>query len=1020
METSSSTKGWLRRSKKSGEKPSVVPKKSSLPLKPEDDEEIHILLIEKEELEKNLKILKDKLDSALLDSNAKDSLAKNHGKTAEEATEGRERAEARVRSLKHELKEALQQKASGEERITQLDAALKECMQQLRFVRDDQEKRIHDAVTRASLEFDESQMILEQKLADTGKRLTKLGVENTQLNQTLIAKEKLIRELNNQKAQVESDLKALAVSLDFTEKDNASLKYEVRVLEKELEIRNEEREFSRRTADAMHKQHLESVKKIAKLESECQRLRLLVRKRLPGPAAVAKMRSEAEIVGRDSVETNRRRSFSGSTLTMDDSADQKSHTAANKSINLLTEQFNDVKEENKILREALSIKESELQSSRSMFARAASRLSHADSQMYDSPKMRTSSLYSHDISLSSVSEFGSDDKISSAGSISEWEHSRYDKHGGLLSSKTFGGSDMDLMNDFVEMERLAIISVDKQQPESPQVSSNSSSAASGLLKGDVKGPVTGMEIVPVLDSGSRKSNEQVKPNDSASGKDWLQEILSLVLEQNQVTQRKPDDIVEEIRAALQNAEKTSPLKNADANSVNKACKSINKADTMEETGATTDIDVALEGVSKHELHSDMGKSVSKIIELLEGITMQNPAYSCTESLSRKDANSFPYKHTEMTSGYTVRVFQWKTSELSVVLQQVVHTCYDMLSGKCNVNKFAQELTSALDWIMNHCFSLQDVSSMKEAIKKHLDWDSRSEGEAEVGFIGNQNYVEKNEVQISTQDEDKKFQGGMADMLSTKNSLEARFMSATVKRESLTIQGHESEKTSVSLLSELDYVEGSRSTIEAHKVVKDDLDTQLAMAKAELNEARQKLSSLEVELEKRNSCCEELEDTCVDLQLQLESAADNSEGHSEEKQLRTKLEGKEASDKLAECEETTQKMGKQVTAVASAKEGGGTLENGILKADKANAGDGTGKGKLRNQRSSLLDRMIAEDNGKSAVTERMVSSLSRSRRHKDDGFTVNSSSLAVVAGRKRGVGGLWKKLVMKKKKKSVTP
>jgi hypothetical protein len=64
------------------------------------------------------------------------------------------------------------------------------------------------------------------------------------------------------------------------EKENANLKYEVHVLNKE--IRNEEREYERKAADIAAKQHLESVKKIAKLEEECNRLRVLIRKKLPG------------------------------------------------------------------------------------------------------------------------------------------------------------------------------------------------------------------------------------------------------------------------------------------------------------------------------------------------------------------------------------------------------------------------------------------------------------------------------------------------------------------------------------------------------------------------------------------------------------------------------------------------------------------------------------------------------------------------------------------------------------------
>lgn len=49
---------------------------------------IQILLAEKEELEKELKTLKDKLSSALSEFNTKDELVRNHAKMAQEAIKG--------------------------------------------------------------------------------------------------------------------------------------------------------------------------------------------------------------------------------------------------------------------------------------------------------------------------------------------------------------------------------------------------------------------------------------------------------------------------------------------------------------------------------------------------------------------------------------------------------------------------------------------------------------------------------------------------------------------------------------------------------------------------------------------------------------------------------------------------------------------------------------------------------------------------------------------------------------------
>ncbi|GKE78937.1 hypothetical protein Tco_1545057, partial [Tanacetum coccineum] len=78
------------------------------------------------ELRRNLKISDEKLSAALAEINAKDEIAKKQTKI------GREAIQARTRKG--------------------YAASLKECMLQLRFVRKEQEKKIHDAVTKTSTE----------------------------------------------------------------------------------------------------------------------------------------------------------------------------------------------------------------------------------------------------------------------------------------------------------------------------------------------------------------------------------------------------------------------------------------------------------------------------------------------------------------------------------------------------------------------------------------------------------------------------------------------------------------------------------------------------------------------------------------------------------------------------------------------------------------------------------------------------------------------------------------------------
>lgn len=706
--------------------------------------------------------------------------------------------------LKQEIGEVKRQRVAGEERITQLDMALKECMQQLRFIRDEQERRIHDAVVKTSGEFEKARVVLEEKLADTERRLSKLGVENTQLSKALLAKEKLIQDVNEQRTRAEVDFKALMIRLESTEKENTSLKYEVRVIEKELEIRNEEREFNRRTADLAHKQHLESVKKIAKLESECQRLRILVRKRLPGPAALAKMKNEVEVLGRDRVETRRRNSIPSPSGSVDLAMDNFPNTPS-KRLNYLVEKLYALEEENKSLKDILSKKTSQI----------------------DIESERNMHL-PYELSVASMSDMSSDDKVSCAESlasalISDMEHFKNGKRMGTLLQKTVGASDIDLMDDFVEMEKLAIVSVDKPFG-SPHLAS-----------------VEGSEIVDALENGS------VSVHSDVSGYGcW----------------KYPDKL---------------PL--------------------MDSALGMVGDGTSFEKKKHREVHSNLNKSMRKIIELVEGISLPSLDYGASE----KDGSYFANKDSETTSDYMVRVFQWKTSELRAVLQQFICSCNDFLIGEADFENFAEELTLCLDWVINHCFSLQDVSSMRETIKKHFDWDeSHSESEVEVRTPSQFSEADKlralkerllhlprndckiEDTQCNLRLEDEKLVDKLPNMEAANPDLEGRLQLEVGKSESLMIQLQESEETRKGLQRDLETLKGSNGMIENqidhhklateidhHNSVNADLDKQPKDARAELNKAHQRFASPETEAENKSDCREELETTCVDPQFQLE-------------------------------------------------------------------------------------------------------------------------------------------------------
>ncbi|KAJ9562311.1 hypothetical protein OSB04_007471 [Centaurea solstitialis] len=838
-------KSWLWK-KKSIEKTMIAADKVNRG----NEDELQGILAYEAELERNLNVSNENLSAALAEIKAKDDIAKKQTNIAREAIQGWEKAEAEVLALKQELEKTTQQTVASEERLHGLDAALKECMQQLRFVREEQEKRIHDAVMKTSREYEKARIQIEEKLSDSNKRLSKLSSENTQLTKAILVKEKTIDELHAARCQVDSDLSAVMSRLEATQRDNASLSYEVRVLEKELEIRNEERDFNRRTAEVAHKQHLESVKKIAKLETEAQRLRLLVRKRLPGPAALAKMKNEVEMLGKDRTETTRRRSNPFPVASMDSSFD-----TSGKQINFLTEQLCALEEENRVLKEFVNRKTNE--SSKIQFSIPAS-----------------------------SSDIGSDEKASMAES---W----------APSCRTVGASDIGLMDDFVEMEKLAIVSVDK--------------------------PFTTTNLV------------------SENHSDWLENILKVISDHSRITQRHSSDILADITAAL--------TQNSDGN------QALEKP--LDETPLTKP--------SNGVFDSDMNRAMERLIELIEGIRLYG-----------KEDSSSPYKTSETPTGYTVRVLQWKTSELGVVLETFLQSCTNLLNGKAEMECFAKELTLTLEWIVNHCFSLQDVSSMRNEMDKHFDWDeTRSESEVRISETD----------KLRSSEESKKLKDDLDVMESAKLDLERKLESEIFKSESLVVRLQESERTIEDLQREVESLRQQKDMIEDRIEVemkgKEDLDEQLIKAIGEYNEVRELSTSIDQEQHDHDSCSSEgpearnldeyvLPESMTEEGIQNSELDDDekklqsvsSQYYDDEKKLQSEREIIEASEKLAECQKTILDLGKQLKALASPRNP--SVPDRLVCNPTYEAPPSPSPppppvaDKTNHQRISLLDKMMAED------------------------------------------------------------
>ncbi|XP_002518728.2 filament-like plant protein 7 [Ricinus communis] len=1039
-------KSWLWK-KKSSEKTIIATNKFGISVKGINEE---LPLGNEVGVARPVRNLNEKLASVLLDSHAKDDLVLKQENSVQEENTGQEKMEMQVVSLKKELDEAIKQGVAANEKLTISEAALKQCMQQLRSVHQEEEQRRHDAFMKASRESEKAQKQLEEKLREMSKRLADLAIENTNLSKALVLKEKLVEELHKHASQTAAEFNALMARLDSTEKENAFLKYEFHMLEKELEVRSEELEYTRRSAEVSHRQHLESIRKITKLEAECQRLQILVRKKLPGPAALAKMKNELEMLGRDSLESRRKANLTRD-LVLRDTPLEKSPVIPIKNINFLIEQLQDTEEENKTLKDILTKKNAELRSARIMYSHTASKLSQVESQLVVISKgqkamdmVNSASPLSKELYPLSGFDTGSDDGVSSSGSwanpiTSELEHFRDAKLKSLPECKSIEVSDISLMDDFVEMEKLALVSA-----QAPSGGCNHHLSA-------------GKELVPVVQSHFDCSDKQeIHSKDIATDKsfDWLQEVLNTIFKQQRISKRSLIELLEDIKIALGYVNHPSALE-ADTTAISRhpvesdirsyiTWKSPNISSVVESVNEASSVDTLKEETSKQHSQSNMSKSICKIIQLIEGI--DPTPLVCNSAKVDVSKGKESLSPLGARADYFVHVFQWRSFELKNVLERFLHTCSAMLNGKVDPESFAEEVSCALDWILNNCISPKDSSSKRDKIKRHFS-QNESQSESEAGGYLNHPQVEEKSLCLpiiassddqkicNLQDENKRLNDKLKNM-------ECRLQSATDEIETLKMQYPESEQSIKSLQLELETTKESKrmleDQIEHQNSINEDLDTQLTVAKAKLNEVLQQFSALEVELEEKCNCCEELEATCLELQLQLESVAKkdslNYSVNQEGPQHQNGSEITAASLKLAECQETILNLGKQLKALATPREA--ALFDKVFNSTSSTTTATVNKN--LNRRFSLRDQMKAEDSAKAIILKSPTKDsenpsnnsnaqgtpnvLVRTPEAKDDpkqkaGNTLVGGALAIVPVKKQGGVGFLRRLLMRRKKGS---
>ncbi|XVE95484.1 hypothetical protein REPUB_Repub02eG0101500 [Reevesia pubescens] len=205
-----------------------------------------------EDVNDSIRSLTQKLSAALVNVSTKEDLLKQHAKVAEEAIAGWEKAENEVVVLKQKLETSVQQNSALEDRVSHLDGALKECVRQLRQAREEQEQKIHEAVAKTTQDWETTKFELESQLIELQNKAEAIKSEPS--------------------PRFSPDIRH---KIEVLEKENSALKLELSSQLEEMEIRTIERDLSTQAAETSSKQHLESIKKVAKLEAECRRLKAI-------------------------------------------------------------------------------------------------------------------------------------------------------------------------------------------------------------------------------------------------------------------------------------------------------------------------------------------------------------------------------------------------------------------------------------------------------------------------------------------------------------------------------------------------------------------------------------------------------------------------------------------------------------------------------------------------------------------------------------------------------------------------
>ncbi|KAG2400690.1 Filament-like plant protein [Vigna angularis] len=889
-------------------------------------------------LEDEVKEINEKLSAANSEINTKESMVKQHAKVAEEAVSGWEKAESEALALKNHLESVTLLKLTAEDRATHLDGALKECMRQIRNLKEEHDLKIQEVALSKTKQLDKIKGELEAKIANFEQELLRSAAENGALSRSLQERSNMLIKLSEDKARAEAEIELLKGNIEACERENNSLKYELHVVSKELEIRNEEKNMSLRSAEAANKQQMEGVKKIAKLEAECQRLRGLVRKKLPGPAALAQMKLEVESLGRDFGESRLRKSPvkpASPNLSPLPDFSLENVQKFQKDNEFLTERLLAMEEETKMLKEALAKRNSELQASRSMCAKTLSKLQSLEAQSQTSNQLKGSptstvqitheSIYNQNASsapsLVSMSEDGNDDAVSCAESWSTAivpGHSQFPKEKCTEeSSKSEVSNKLELMDDFLEVEKLARLSNDSNADATVSVSSNNKTT--DTVTDDVSEARIGKEGPSEKNGNSNPLPNKVSsdalmsapdPQSDASGL-MLTELRSRILLVFESLSKDADigKIVEGIKHVLEDSHHITIRHSVDAHPSDATC---DRKDDPEDAGLNLEKDIiSSQQPGEHvRITSDLEAAICQIHEFVlllgkEAMTFHDISYDGNEMRQKIEDFSVTFDKILSNNASLVQF----VLDLSYVLDKASEFRFNVLGYKGT--EVESNSPDCIDKIALPENKLVQDNSSGERYQTGCSHILSSSSNPEVPDDGN--LVSGFRVDAASQ---KLSMQKFEELKLEKEKVVTDLSNCTETLEITKSQLLETEQLLAEVKSQLASARKSNSLAETQlKCMAESyksLETRAQDLETDVNRLQIKIESLENELQDEKKAHEAALTRSKDLEEQLQridySAADDDHKTSHDRDLTA------AAEKLAECQETILLLGKQLNAL----------------------------------------------------------------------------------------------------------